>query len=311
MSRRTSLILGAEGQDGRLLGEVLTARGDRVVPVGRPHAPGAVDITRSGDVDRLVAESEPDEIYVLAALHHASQDRALDDAELTWRSYQVNTLPVTHLLRAMATHRPEARLFYAASSHVFGTPRQVPQSEDTPLDPSSTYGITKAAGLLHCRSARRRGLFASVGILYTHESPLRSERFVTRKICKAAAQIQRGEREQLVLGDLSAEGDFGWAADHVDAMVRILAADSPEDFVVATGQRTSVGQLAQRAFAMLGLRADDHVVEDPSLLRRRSPLLVGDATRLRQRTGWAPTVDVNGILRALLRADGARLVGDG
>ncbi|NBE82944.1 GDP-mannose 4,6-dehydratase [Micromonospora rubida] len=301
----TAIVVGADGQDGVLLSRLLRALGYRVVPVGR-H--GAIDITRPDDVAELVAELRPDEIYLLAAVQNSAQDPVADPVELAHRSYAVNTLAVVHFLEAIDQYSPASKVFYAASSHVFGMPDTPVQDETTPLRPTSVYGISKAAGLLHCRSYRARGVFASVGILYSHESPLRRPGFVSRKIVDAVVRIQRGEAYRLVLGGLAAEVDWGYAADYVDAMRRILSLATPDDYVVASGVRRTVGEFAATAFAAVGLDWRDHVEENAAVLTRPSVPLVGDASRLRAATGWCPSVDFAGMVRALLRAAGADLV---
>jgi GDPmannose 4,6-dehydratase len=305
--QRTTIIIGAGGQDGTLLSRLLAARGDRVVAVYRD---GPFDITRSDDVLRLVGSERPDEIYFLAAVHHSSQDSRVDPVELARRSYEVNTLPVVYFLEAIHSQMPRARLFYAASSHVFGEPTAAPQDESTPLQPTSIYGITKLAGMMHCRAFRLLGVFAAVGILYTHESPLRPEKFVASKIARTAVRIQRGEASELVLGRLSASGDWGYAPDYVEAMTRILAADEPDDFIVASGEQHTVKDIVTTAFDMLGLDWRRYVREDAGLLSRQGPTLVGDASRLRRATGWRPTVDFRGLVRALLEAEGAEISRD-
>ncbi|MFV2109784.1 GDP-mannose 4,6-dehydratase [Micromonospora sp. LOL_015] len=301
----TAIVVGAEGQDGALLSELLRTQGYRVVPVGR-H--GAVDITRPDDVTELVTGLRPDEVYLLAAVHGSSQDAVVDPVQLSHRSYAVNTLAAVHFLEAVGRHSPATRLFYAASSHVFGEPDTPVQDERTPLRPTSVYGISKAAGLLHCRAYRARGVFASVGILYSHESPLRRPGFVSRKIVDAAVRIQRGEADRLVLGSLTAVVDWGYAPDYVEAMKRILSLEAPADYVVASGVRHTVGDFVATAFAAVGLDWRDHVEENAAVLTRPDIPLVGDASRLRAATGWRPSVDFPSMVRALLRAAGATLV---
>ncbi|MGN9843389.1 GDP-mannose 4,6-dehydratase [Nonomuraea sp. H19] len=298
MSR--SVVIGAGGQDGTLLCKLLAARGDDVTPVGRQGP----DITSPEEVTDLVRKARPDEIYLLAAVQHSSQGVPGDPAGLARRSYEVNALPVVFFAEAIRRQSPHTRLFYAASSHVFGEPTQPIQDESTPLRPTSVYGITKAAGLLHCRAYRESGLFISAGILYNHESPLRRPGFVTRKIVQAAARIQREGDGQVTLGRLSAVVDWGYAPDYVAAMAEILAASEPGDFIVASGQGHTVAQFAQTAFALAGLDWSRHVREDPSVLTRGGTTLIGNPAKLRQVTGWRPTVDFTGMIRKLLDAEG-------
>ncbi len=304
-----AVVVGAGGQDGALLSRLLAARGDRVVPVCRPARAGDTDITRFDDVAALVAAERPDEVYFLAAVQHSSEDPIVDQVDLAHRSYAVNTLAPVHFLEAIATRSPRTRLFYAASSHVFGPPTTAVQNESTPLRPTSVYGISKAAGVLHCRAYRERGVFASVGILYNHESPLRRPAFVSSKVVGGAARVRRGEDHEVTVGSLAAGADWGYAPDYVEAMTRLLAADAPDDFVVATGELHTVEDLASTAFALAGLDWRRHVRERPGVLTRPGQPLVGDATRLRERTGWRPSVDFRGMVAALLAAEGVPVTG--
>ncbi|MGY1868658.1 MULTISPECIES: GDP-mannose 4,6-dehydratase [Nocardia] len=299
----TIVVTGAAGQDGTLLSDLLAARGERVLRIGRD---GPVDITDAAAVQRLVASERPEQVYLLAAVQHSSQDDHGDPRELARASHRVNTLPVQHFAEAIDRHRTGTRLFYAASSHVFGSEGASVCDEDSGLRPDSIYGVTKAAGLLTCRVYRARGVFAAAGIMFNHESPLRAEKFVTRKIVRAVARIQRGEIGTLEVGRLDAGADWGYAPDYVEAMTRILALDEPDDFVVATGEHHTVAQFCAAAFGMAGLDWKDHVRERSSMLTRSRQPLVGDATRLRERTGWRPSVDFHGMVRAMLVAEGVR-----
>ncbi|WP_051022475.1 GDP-mannose 4,6-dehydratase [Nocardia pneumoniae] len=300
----TVVVTGAAGQDGTLLSDLLAARGEHVLRIGRG---GPVDITDAAAVDHLIATERPRQVYLLAAVQHSSQDDHGDPHQLARASHRVNTLPVQHFAEAIEHHRTGTRLFYAASSHVYGSDSAV-CDEDSGLRPDSIYGVTKAAGLLACRAYRARGVFAAAGIMFNHESPLRAEKFVTRKIVRAVARIQRGDTDVLEVGRLDAGADWGYAPDYVEAMTRILALDEPDEFVVATGEHHTVAQFCAAAFGMAGLDWKDHVRERSSVLTRSRQPLVGDATRLRQRTGWRPSVDFRGMVRAMLAADGVRLV---
>jgi GDPmannose 4,6-dehydratase len=250
----------------------------------------------------MVRKTQPATIYYLAAYHHSAEDPLLGDvATLFRRSFEVHVTGLIHFLEAMRTRSPATRLFYAASSHIFGQPDAPTQSEQTPCAPQCPYGITKAAGLHACRYYRRtHNLFASVGILYNHESPYRREAFVSQKIIRAAVAIAAGKQERIVLGDLSARIDWGWAPDFVDAMTRVLALPKADDFVIATGQSHSVQEFAQIALESLGLDWRNHVVEDPSLLTKQRRSLVGDSSKLREATGWEPSVSFRQMVELLL-----------
>src|SRR5581483_8894819 len=253
---KRAVIVGSEGQAGRILFDQLAGTGAAVLGIGSnrtrsttPDSPVGIDITNRSEVLETVRAWQPDEIYYLAAYHHSSEDKTGDDAELFERSFEVHVCGLIHFLEAMKQHAPDARLFYAASSLVFGTPSHSPQNEDTPLAPQCVYGITKVAGIHSCRFYREsHDLHVSVGILYNHESPLRRAGFVSQKIVRAAIAIARGSREKLVLGDLSARVDWGYAPDFTEAMQRIVRLTEPDDYIIATGEAHSVQEFVEIAF---------------------------------------------------------------
>jgi GDPmannose 4,6-dehydratase len=287
----TAVIVGSSGQDGTLLGEHLRRLGYTVRGVGRTSGPPHLD-----DVN---------EVYYLAAFHHSSEDRPIDPGELFEKSIAVHVTGLVHYLEDIRKRAPRARLFYAASSLIFGDVTESPQTEDTPLRPNEAYAITKATGLQICRHYRRtHDVFASVGILYNHESPLRAARFVSKKIVNAAWEIKRGTRDKLVLGDLSARLDWGYAPDFVDAMHRVLALDAADDFIIATGETHSVRDFVELAFGHLGLDWQRHVEENRAVITRPPTVRVGDASKLATATGWRPATSFAAMVRALVDADG-------
>ena len=232
----------------------------------------------------------------------------MGSCDLVRKSTDVHVTGLACFLEAIRLHSPETRLFYAGSSLVFGEPGTDMQDEMTPFDPRCVYGITKAAGLRLCRYYREKhGVFASGGILFNHESPLRQSKFVIPKIIHAAFAVSRGSAEKLHLGDLSARVDWGYAPDYVEAMTRILRIREPGDFVIATGETHSVQEVVERIFGSLGLDWREHVeVTREILTRRRSPLC-GNASRLHAATGWQPTVSFHEMLEILLEAQAKML----
>jgi GDPmannose 4,6-dehydratase len=296
------VVVGSGGQDGRLLEPRLRAEGCEVFGVRR-DGPGP-DLASREQVAAAVREWQPAEVYYLAAYHHSSQEQtAADPVTIFARSFAVHVTGLIHYLDALRLHAPGARLFYASTSLVFGEPPSPVQTEETPLAPRCPYGISKAAGLHCCRHYRQaHGVFASAGILYNHESTLRQEKFVSQKIVQGARRIARGEQQQLILGDLSARIDWGYAPDFIDAMVRILALPEPDDFIIATGETHSVQEFVEIVFSRLGLDWRRHVVEDPRLLGRRKAPMAGDASKLRRLTGWKPTVTFAEMIAHLLPA---------
>jgi GDPmannose 4,6-dehydratase len=291
-------IIGHKGQDGRILAECLRQEGHIVIGVGR----GDLDLLDQMAVEAFLRAECPDHIYYLAAYHHSSEDRLeISDAELFRRSFDTHLHGVVSFLEGIRQVSPTARLFYAASSHVFGRPGDSPQTETTPFSPENIYGISKAAGVEACRFYRRNHrVHASCGILYNHESQYRSEKFVSQKIIQGALAIARGERDRLTLGNLNAAIDWGYAPDFVRAMKHILALDSAGDFIVATGETHTVGEFAELAFSALGLDWRRHVEVNPALLTKTQSLLVGDSTKLKAATGWQPTIDFAKMVMYLL-----------
>ena len=308
---RRVIIVGANGQDGRILFDRLAEEGCAILGIARESvrstdasAPARIDIGDREQVRAIVGNWRPDEVHYLAAFHHSSQDNVgTDTVDLFERSHAVHVRGLLHFLDAIKDVSPATRLFYAASSLVFGEVAKEMQDERTPMNPRCIYGITKASGIHCCRFYRAtHGIFAATGILYNHESVHRQEKFVSQKIIRAARQIAAGRSEPLVLGDLSARIDWGFAPDFVDAMLKILTLPAPDDFVVATGEAHTVGEFVEIAFRVCGLDWKEHVVENRALLHRQRPLLIGDASRLRAATGWKPSVTFPQMVETLVGA---------
>jgi GDPmannose 4,6-dehydratase len=288
-----ALIIGCNGQDGRLLQAHLAEEGSEVTALGR----GDVSLEDPGAV-RKVVERGFQEIYYLAAHHHSSEE-SVDSGYLSLylNSVSVNMNGLTHFLEAIRHHSPATRLFYAGSSLVYGAAGAEMQDEHTPFDPSCIYGITKSAGLRLCRYYRENhGVFAAGGILFNHESPLRHPKFVIPKIIRAALAIAAGVQTTLKLGTLSSRIDWGYAPDYVKAMTAILRLPAPDDFVIATGVTHSVQDAVEIVFAHLGLDWRRHVEEAPQILVRKRTVLCGDAAKLRRDTGWSPTIGFKEML---------------
>lgn len=309
---KTSLVIGASGQDGTFLAELLARRGDKVVCVSRHktwNAPGenwdAVDILNQEQVLSLIQKTRPAECYYLPAFHHSAEDASLrsDDPSLFERSHAVHVRGLIHFLHAIAQASPPTRLFYAASSHVFGSPPAQPQNESTPLNPENVYGITKTMGIHCCRHFRRElGVFAATGILFNHESHLRPVKFLSQKIVRGVLAFQQDKTKKLVLGDLNAVVDWGYAGDYVEAMTRILGHATPEDFVVATGEPHTVGEFLQTACEIAGVDWRECAMTDAGLLKPSPALLIGDSAKLRRLTGWQPRVSFREMIELMMIA---------
>jgi GDPmannose 4,6-dehydratase len=309
-----ALVIGCNGQDGSLVCTLLHKKGTGVFGIDRAGDEQPQSFVRFSDLDicdpqrvnDLLAEVSPDEIYYLAAYHHSAEQRK-PPGEVVALSLQVNTQGLNNVLAAIAeSPTPRARVFYAASSRVFGDPTEDVQDENTPMAPVCAYGISKTAGVHLCRYYRREhGVYVSTGILYNHESPLRPEHFVTRKIVRAAVRIRSGLERELVLGNLDARVDWGWAPDYVEAMHAILGLGCPDDFVIATGVLHSVREFVEIAFLAVGLDWREHVAERSGVLkgRRAAKALCGSAAKLRAATGWRPRVSFEEMVRIMVAAE--------
>ena len=305
------IIVGSGGQDGRILFDRLSSEGYSVVGVERhslrstvPIELKAVDILRRSAVSTLLESFLPDAIYYLAAFHQSSEGRQPSDQEAFEKGLAVNVVGLLNFLESIHLKSASSRLFYAVSSHVFGETMTELQDETSPLRPACPYGITKTTGLNCCRYFRRKhGLFVATGILFNHESNYRKSGFVSKKITQGAVEIKRGRRSKLVLGNLSCLVDWGYAPDYVEAMLRILQLDKPDDFVVATGEVHSVREFVELAFDELGLKWEMYVEEDSEMTLKTNRVLVGNATKLRSLTGWKPSKTFEQMVRYLVREE--------
>lgn len=308
-----AFVTGVGGQDGGYLAERLLADGVEVHALchdaeHKPDLPGVElhpgDLTRVDDVRRLVLDLAPDEIYNLAGLSSVARSWREPEPSTAVNATAAVALLQTAQLLQDRTGR-QVRFVQASSAEIFGHPDRSPQDEDTSIRPVNPYGAAKAFAHLMCGVHRTRGLHAAALILYNHESPCRPAHFVTRKITAGVAAIARGEADRLVLGDLDIRRDWGWAPDYVDAMVRAARADTPGDWVVATGASHSVRDFIDAAFTHAGIDDWQHyVATDPALTRPAdAPELVGDPTRAERELGWRRTVGFEELVARMVDAD--------
>ena len=311
----TALITGITGQDGSYLAEFLLAKGYRVVGVVRrssttpyeriAHLVDKVELLSADLLDQTsltdaVEEVKPDEIYNLAAQSfvQTSWSQPVLTGEFT-------ALGVTRMLEAMRKAAPKARFYQASSSEMYGRVLETPQREETPFYPRSPYGVAKVYG--HWITVNYResyNLYAASGILFNHESPRRGTEFVTRKVTDAVARIKLGHATEVRLGNLTSRRDWGFAGDYVDAMWRMLQRDTPDDYVIGTGQTWTVQQLIEAAFGAANLDWHDHVVQDKKYFRPAEvDLLVADPAKAKAELGWTPTVDFHGLVTMMVEAD--------
>jgi GDPmannose 4,6-dehydratase len=316
---KRALITGIGGQDGSYLAELLLEAGYEVVGLIRPGAPQydnlaeleerielyEADLLNQTSLAQALRAARPGEVYNLAAPSFvpASWEQPVQTAEFA-------AVGATSLLEAIRAVDPDIRFYQASSSEIFGDPTESPQTETTPLAPVTPYGVAKAYAHFSARSYRHRyGLYACSGILYNHESPRRPLEFLPRKVAHGAAAISLGLEQELVLGDLDARRDWGYAGDYVRAMWLMLQQEEPGDYVVATGASHSVRELAQCAFSHVGLDWQQHVRVDPALQRGAAELhrLVGDPGKARAQLGWEPRIDFTQLVHLLVDSDLARL----
>jgi GDPmannose 4,6-dehydratase len=312
---KRALITGITGQDGSYLAELLLQEGyevigmvrrastmnfDRIIPI-QDHVelvPG--DLHDEASLIHVLQEHRPDEVYNLAA--QSFVQTSFTQPVLTG---EATALGVTRLLDAIRIVDPAIRFYQASSSEMFGKVVEVPQKESTPFYPRSPYGVAKVYG--HWITVNYResyGLHASSGMLFNHESPRRGIEFVTRKITHAVARIKLGVQEQLPLGNLDAQRDWGFAGDYVRAMYLMLQQDTPDDYVIATGETHTVRRFCELAFGHVGLNYEDHVVIDERFFRPAEvDLLVGDPTKAKTVLGWELQVDFPSLVSMMVEAD--------
>jgi GDPmannose 4,6-dehydratase len=318
---RRALITGITGQDGSYLAELLLDQGYEVVGVVRRSStvnferishiqdrltlvPG--DLLDQGSLNGIVAEHRPTELYNLAA-----QSFVVTSFGQPVLTGEVTALGAVRVLEAVRQVDPDIRFYQASSSEMFGKVVEVPQRETTPLHPRSPYGVAKAyAHWITVNYRESYDLFATSGILFNHGSPRRGLEFVERKVSDGVARIKLGLARELRLGNLDARRDWGSAPDYVEAMWRMLQLDRPGDFVVASGETHSIRELCEVAFDHVGLRWEDHVVQDPRFFRPAEvDLLIGDASHAMAALGWKPRTSFEELVRTMVDADLARLAG--
>jgi GDPmannose 4,6-dehydratase len=347
---KVALITGITGQDGAYLAELLLEKGYFVHGIKRrsslintdridhlyqdPHEKHLNfrlhygDMTDSTNLIRIIQETQPDEIYNLAAMSHVKV--SFDTPEYTANADGIGTLRLLEAIRILGLEK-KTRIYQASTSELYGLVQEVPQRETTPFYPRSPYAVAKLyAYWITVNYREAYGMFACNGILFNHESPLRGETFVTRKITRAVAAIALGQQDCLYLGNLDAQRDWGHAKDYVDAMWRILQQDTPEDFVIATGVTTAVREFVRMAFEEVGITVafsgkgleekgvvvacndEEYQVEigkqvvavDPTYFRPTEvELLIGDATKSKTKLGWQPKYDLKNLVNEMVEND--------
>jgi GDPmannose 4,6-dehydratase len=322
VKKKTAIITGVTGQDGSYLAEFLLKKGYRVVGMVRrtstlhfpriAHIQDRITIEQGDLLDQsslvdLVKKYRPDEVYNLAA-----QSFVVTSWYQPVLTGEFTALGVTRMLEAIKQAKPDARFYQASSSEMFGKVVEVPQTESTPFYPRSPYGVAKVYG--HWITVNYResfDMFAVSGILFNHESPRRGLEFVTRKVTHAAARIKLGLQDKVYVGNLDAQRDWGFAGDYVQAMWQMLQQDTPEDFVISTGETHPVKELCEIAFARVGLDWRKYVVVDKRFMRPAEvDLLIGDPAKAAKTMGWKPQVSFKELTELMVDADLAELKGE-
>ena len=310
-----ALITGISGQDGSYLAELLLEKGYEVHGLVHGSADRAFerlepiidriklypgDLLDESSLVDVLRQAQPDEVYNLAAMSSVAQSWRLAVA-----TAEYTAVGVTRLLEGIREVCPEARFYQASSSEMFGRAQETPQSESTPFYPRSPYGVAKVYGHFITVNYRESfGLYTSSGILFNHESPRRGESFVTRRISQGVARIKLGLADELVLGNLEARRDWGYAKEYVEAMWLMLQQEQPEDFVIGTGVAHSVEDFVEAAFASVGLRREDHVRIDQDLVRPADiEEVVADPTKATEELGWEARVGFEELVELMVRAD--------
>jgi len=347
---KTALITGITGQDGAYLAEFLLKKGYKVHGIKRrsslfntdridhlykdPHDPDSKfflhygDMTDSTNLIRIIQEVQPDEVYNLAAMSHVHV--SFDTPEYTANADGVGTLRLLEAIRILGLAK-KTRIYQASTSELYGLVQEVPQTEKTPFYPRSPYAVAKLyAYWITVNYREAYNMFACNGILFNHESPIRGETFVTRKITRAVSKIALGLQDKLYLGNLDAQRDWGHAKDYIRMMWMILQADKPEDWVIATGITTKVRDFVKKAFAEVGIELEfkgtgkdekgyvkscsnpayqlesgkEVVAVDPRYFRPTEvDLLIGDPTKAKTKLGWEPKYDLNYLIKDMMQSD--------
>ena len=341
MTKKVALITGITGQDGAYLAEFLLDKGYEVHGIKRrassfntsridhlyrdPHEKGRDltlhygDMTDSTNLIRIVQEVQPDEIYNLAAQSHVQV--SFDSPEYTANADGIGVLRLLEAIRILGMEK-KTKFYQASTSELFGKVQETPQKETTPFYPRSPYAAAKLYAYWICVNYREAyGMFACNGILFNHESPLRGETFVTRKITRAVSRISMGLQEKLYLGNMDSKRDWGHAKDYIEGMWRILQQDEPEDFVLATGVTTKVRDFVEMAFKHVnieirweGTGVDEKGIDtktgkvlvevDPRYFRPTEvDLLLGDSAKAREKLGWKPKYDLEALVKDMMESD--------
>lgn len=314
---RSAIITGVLGQDGTYLCKYLCKKGYNIIGIDKVQSnpPKSLfqkdvevlnlDLSNTRMVFNLIKKNQPDHIYHLAAFHGSSEADFGDTFEVYRESYNTNVLATVNLLEGINKYSKQTRFFYAGSSQMFGVVDDRIQNEHSPFNPVSIYGITKFTATNLCNYYRiNHNIFASVGILYAHESPLRSSRFVSKKIVEGAVAIKNKTKDRLIIGNPDAMVDWGYAGDYVKAMYKILQHKIPDDFIISSGTAHKVSDFIRIAFDYLDLDWKKYVVADNNVLKNKLRFSAGgDNRKLVSATGWKSEISFKDLVEMMVRSE--------
>ncbi len=290
---KKALIVGHNGQDGHYLSTFLSRKRYKVTGAGKAEADSIPEMIRS---------LCPDEIYYLAAFHHSAESLPVDEASLDTVSMKVHYEGFLNLMKAVEQYSPLSRTFYASSSHIF-SPSESLLNENSQRSQESAYARSKIKGMEVASEYRAKGFHVCTGILFNHESPLRKPEFVTRKISQGVARISLGYQNELSLGALDIEMDWGFAGDYVKAMWLMNNTQSSGEYVVATGKLHTIRDFAEIAFSVVNLNAHDYIKTSENIVTKKSGRRIGDASKLFKATGWQPETSFQEIISLMVQSD--------
>jgi len=304
-----NIIIGAGGQDGIILKNLIENKGESVVAVFKSYyttknLKKPFSIFSQNDVEGLITNFLPRKIFYLAGYHHSSEDNFEDDVTIFRKSIDVHLNGLINFLETLVKLKLNTKVFFASSSHVFGDIKSSPQNENSPMNPVSAYGISKLAGMNACNFYRDQyKLNISSGIFYNHESVYRESKFVSSKIVEAAVKIKCGMQEKLILGNINSPVDWGSAEDYMDAVLRISNLEKPYDFIISSGQRHTVKDFIDYAFCAVSLDWKKYVEVNPEILKGNvHSSLFGDYSFLHKMTGWEPSKSLKEIAEEMVRS---------
>lgn len=305
---KKAIVVGSTGQDGYYLSELLRENKYEVIGISSKQISEnklgitRLDVMQASEVESLLSKFQPDEIYFLAAVHQSSSDQQTEDGILFQKSIDLNVKALVNFLEGIRKHSSRSKLFYAASSHVFGNVDKSPQDETTPLQPDCIYGVTKTAGIGACHFYRENhNIFACVGIFYNHESPLRASKFVSKKIVEGAVAIKKKLQTELVLGNLESQIDWGYAPDYMKAVFAMMQLSKADDFIISSGEVHTIKDFVGGIFKYLGLDSSEFVKTNPALItKKQKKNLFGNNQKIKNATGWSPSTDFKGLIKILV-----------